>query len=726
MNVVFRVDASNIMGTGHAMRCLTLADVLRQQGASCYFVHRRHSGHMIDTIRDRGHAFCELPPPKKEAAPITKADYSQWLGVTQEQDTAETIAVLNGLSVDWLVVDQYGLDVQWEKAMRPHARNIAVIDDLANRSHDCDLLVDQNFFPDAERRYDSLLSLNTKRLCGPRYALLRPQYAAARRLIAPRRGPLSRVLVFYGGTDITNETGRALRVLSRPAFRHLAVDVVIGANNRHRAELMKLAETRPITDVHAPREHLVDLMIEADLSIGAGGTTTWERCALGLPSLVTAVAENQIPFNEALSAAAIIQYLGRWTEITDDLLAETLLDFLDNKVALRTIAAKAWRVTDGLGVLRVAEAILPNAPENLTLRPAGAADKAIYFEWANNQITRRSAHNPARIPWPEHDSWFEARLCDRNTHLWVMTTPHGLPVGQVRVEATGGDGLLDYSIDPAFRGRGWGVRLLELTVEAWRDVGGKVSLKGEVLSQNQASRQAFLRAGQFEEEDLAGGGGGYSLTILSDRTSWISTWIPGLLAAWLTEGHRVRWVHSPGELTAGDFCFFLGCGQLVRPSQLALHRHNLVVHESDLPHGRGWSPLTWQVLEGKSRIPVTMLEGVEGVDAGVVYLQEWFELTGHELIDELRVKQAEASLALCRRFVDQYPSVIEQGRIQEGEPTWYSRRTEKDSELNPDKSVLEQFNLLRVVDNERYPAFFIYRGWRYKLAIEKLESESHI
>ena len=154
-----------------------------------------------------------------------------------------------------------------------------------------------------------------------------------------------------------------------------------------------------------------------------------------------------------------------------------------------------------------------------------------------------------------------------------------------------------------------------------------------------------------------------------------------------------------------------------------MHDHNLVVHASDPPHGRGWSPLTWQVLEGAQRIPVTLLEAAESVDAGDIYLQEWFDLAGHELLDQLRDQVAQATLSLCRTFVGEYPNVLRKARLQSGEPSYYPRRGPEDSELNPDKSLAEQFDVLRVVDSERYPAFFKIRGQRYHLRIEKASGE---
>ncbi len=184
-------------------------------------------------------------------------------------------------------------------------------------------------------------------------------------------------------------------------------------------------------------------------------------------------------------------------------------------------------------------------------------------------------------------------------------------------------------------------------------------------------------------------------------------------------GFRCTWVHNANELIVGGVCFYLSYGKIVGEEVLAKFKHNLVVHESDLPKGKGWSPLTWQILEGKNTIPVTLFEADVKVDSGVIYAQEWLEFDGTELIDELRQAQAEATIRLCREFVANYPQSTTLGKQQIGEETFYRRRTPKDSELDLNKTLAEQINLLRVVDNTNYPAYFVYKDTVYYLQVCK-------
>lgn len=184
----------------------------------------------------------------------------------------------------------------------------------------------------------------------------------------------------------------------------------------------------------------------------------------------------------------------------------------------------------------------------------------------------------------------------------------------------------------------------------------------------------------------------------------------------------MRWIHHPADLAPGDVCLLLSCGRLLSTEQLALHRHNLVVHESALPQGQGWSPMTWQILEGASQIPITLFEATAALDAGPIYLQRTIPLQCTELVEEWRALQAEATIALCLEWLDRYAEVLKHARPQQGEASHYRRRP-ADSHLDPQRPLAEQFNLLRVVDNQRYPAVFHWSVRRDALQIQALDGD---
>jgi UDP-2,4-diacetamido-2,4,6-trideoxy-beta-L-altropyranose hydrolase len=379
MKVAIRVDASNRIGLGHLARCRTLAEGLRERVAGVHFVCRAHPGHQTDALRAEGYPVSALPAPP--AQHMADGDYAAWLGVPQSRDAAETLAALAAapaaagdgaaqagrlgpdcLPTDCLVVDHYGLDADWERALRPHVGRILAIDDLANRRHDCDLLLDQNYAENAAERYRGLVPAGTQLLLGPQHALLHPEYARARQGLAERDGRVRRVLVFFGGTDPQNLSGRALAALSDATLSHLAVDLVVGANNPHADSLAAQAAARAQTRLHGPRRHLADLMAAADVGIGAGGATTWERCCLGLPSLVVSVAENQRPSCSVLAAAGVIAYLGHWDQVTVATLRQALASLTAEPTSLQALSSAGLALVDGHGARRVVAALLGQAP----------------------------------------------------------------------------------------------------------------------------------------------------------------------------------------------------------------------------------------------------------------------------------------------------------------------------------------------------------------------------
>lgn len=203
--------------------------------------------------------------------------------------------------------------------------------------------------------------------------------------------------------------------------------------------------------------------------------------------------------------------------------------------------------------------------------------------------------------------------------------------------------------------------------------------------------------------------------LVDNPNSWIVAYAKELQAKLVALGVESRLLHDHDQVVHGDILCLLSCEKLFR--KLHLNKHNLVIHESDLPKGRGWSPLTWQVLEGKNEIPVTLFEATTDVDAGIIYSQEIITFNGDELIDELRMAQGKSSIRQITDFVLNYPANT--GWEQTGIPDYYKKRSEQDSQLDVDKTIREQFNLLRVVDNDRYPAFIEIMGCKYYIKISK-------
>lgn len=583
LRVAIRVDASNIIGSGHIVRCVTLANALHNASCDVLFISREHTGHMIQKLQEGVHQVHSLTSPNERYI-ITESDCSTWLGASQEQDAFETLKALEDQHYDLMIVDHYAIDATWERMIRTQVRHTFVIDDLANRYHECDFLLDQNYFGDkTQHRYSDKLPSTCISLLGPSYALLQPEYSLLRSTLPPRDGFVRRVLVFFGGCDLKNNTARALFALMSLDLTDLNVDVVIGVNHPDPDGLREIGKQMPNVIFHQNLGSLADLMANTDLFIGAGGATTWERMALGLPSLVMSVAANQDGFTNALVTDKFQYSLPSVRNVLCSEWQTAILNILQKPIENALLSQRASELVDGLGAKRVVETI---------------------------------------------------------SHI-----------------------------------------------------------KSPLVKKNYGSLK---------------------ISILCDIDSWFSGMVDELSRQWISDGHNVVCVSQPSNLEKGDVCFILSCSTIIKPEQMVLHRHNLVVHAANLPNGRGWSPMTWQIIEGQNRICMTLFEAAAEVDAGPIYEQHWLQLNGTELVDEWRRKQAAVTKQLCLQWIATYPASALLARNQQGKPSYYPRRRIQDSQLDIDKSIREQFNLLRVVDNQRYPAFFEVNGIRYKISIDKV------
>jgi UDP-2,4-diacetamido-2,4,6-trideoxy-beta-L-altropyranose hydrolase len=343
MRIAIRVDASGQIGTGHVMRCLTLADALKQQGAEIRFVSHRLPEQLQELIVAKGHEFASLNNRPSEGTTDNLLHFP-WLGTSQAQDATETIQVLSDQTWDWLVVDHYALDAEWESAIRPEVGKIMVIDDLADRPHDCDLLLDQNYHENPENRYRGLVPDRCRLLFGLRFALLRREFREAQKNLRERDGRVRRILVFFGGTDPDNVTEKTLLALSAIHRPDIMVDVVIGGSNPHKERIRRFCAGFPNFTFYCQTEEMALLMAEADLAIGGGGITTWERCAMGLPTLTLVLAENQREITVTLESAGATVNLGSANQITVTFLASAIQNAINNPVLLKKLSVNSRKL----------------------------------------------------------------------------------------------------------------------------------------------------------------------------------------------------------------------------------------------------------------------------------------------------------------------------------------------------------------------------------------------
>jgi len=349
--VAIRADASLQIGTGHVMRCLTLARALRDAGHEVLFISRLLDGNFCDYIEGQGFSVARLPHPSDaESTP-------DWLGLSWETDARQTEAALGSAlhSIAWLIVDHYCLDARWERTLRAKVEHILAIDDLADRPHDCDLLLDQNLGRNA-MDYSGLVPRDSQIMAGPRYALLRPEFAQWReRSLSRSRWPLSRILISMGGVDKDNATRAVLNVLENlPKTASAEIEVIMGQHNPWLEQVKIQASQMHRATVHVNVGNMAERMANSDLAIGAAGASSWERCCLGLPTLTIILAENQRPGAYAMDASGVQLTIG-----TQDQIALRLAEKLNglDRQTMDNMSQNSRAVVDGLGVQRVAEAM---------------------------------------------------------------------------------------------------------------------------------------------------------------------------------------------------------------------------------------------------------------------------------------------------------------------------------------------------------------------------------
>lgn len=380
MKILFRTDASLDIGTGHVMRCLTLANELVTQGGECIFVIKNHLGHLADIIRQQGFQveILELTTDRDD-----KLFHSTWLGSTQVEDACQTQQIAEKFQPDLIVVDHYALDENWEIKLRPFCQKILAIDDLADRKHDCDWLLDQNLGK-TPVHYQHLVPERCALLLGPQYALLQPQYAELHRRALPRQGPIKNILVYFGGSDLHDLTGMATQAylqLNRPDIQ---LNVVMGSSYSYRNKLEKFAQVHSNIKLYQNLPSLAPLMIQADLAIGAGGGTSWERCCLGLLTIIVTLEKNQISIARELHQQQMAHWLGSAENIDIQTIQQALNEALKGEQDLEAWSLRCLKITHAQGAAIVAGYMLLNKHTKLYARLANLTDEKQLFDWTND------------------------------------------------------------------------------------------------------------------------------------------------------------------------------------------------------------------------------------------------------------------------------------------------------------------------------------------------------
>jgi pseudaminic acid biosynthesis-associated protein PseG len=351
LNIVFRVDASIEIGSGHVMRCLTLADEFNKNGDNIIFISRKLKGNLVNLIKKKKYSIKILP--LENATNHDNLYHSKWLGTDWRIDAAETCEFIKSFNfkIHLLIVDHYALDIKWEKILKPFVKKILIIDDLADRKHDCDFLLDQNYYSNMFDRYSHIVPSNSKLLLGPKYAIIRDEFRIRRKVMDNK----IKIFVFFGGTDPRGQTLRMLYLLRESEKNFSEIIIVIGEKNPDKLRIKKFCENSSIFSYYCQIDYMAILMNESSFAICAAGTTTWERYCVGLPAIVISVAHNQEEISKNLGELGVDIYLGQAREVTNNEISESISKFLEYDLNRRRMRAR--KIVDGLGKERLYRAV---------------------------------------------------------------------------------------------------------------------------------------------------------------------------------------------------------------------------------------------------------------------------------------------------------------------------------------------------------------------------------
>lgn len=353
-NVAFRVDASINIGSGHLMRCLTLADKLSKSGIKCIFLSRNLKGHMIEIIKNKGHEVIVLYSSKNKIKNNKYISDEILENLNQKDDAMECCFYLKE-TMDWIVVDHYSLDSEWENLMIEKTRFIMAIDDIANRFHFCNIILDQNFVLNYNNRYDNLVSDACVKLLGPKYALVRPDFPKLRDIsLSKRKNPeINRILVFMSGGDNYNETEKVIEGIKLSKYWMVYIDIVVTLNYPFMESLIIKIKELPNAKIYTQTDKMAYLMASADIAFTAGGSVTWEKCVLGLPSIVSIMADNQKDIALEMNRYKIQKTIGFAAKLKAEDYSTSINSL--SKQDLKIMSNSAIDICDGTGIDYVVE-----------------------------------------------------------------------------------------------------------------------------------------------------------------------------------------------------------------------------------------------------------------------------------------------------------------------------------------------------------------------------------
>ncbi len=487
MIVFFRADLSSEIGTGHAMRCLSLSKELKKKGIVSKFIFRDYKDGTRSLIEKMFPNSFFINSDSKRKKNIKNGEY-RWSSDTKIDDAKKTSKILRNFDVDWLVVDHYSIDKKWENLVKKSVKNILVIDDLFDRDHDCDALTDPSMSLVTKNIYKKRLGKHADLLLGKKFALIDPIYLKYREKCRERDFVNPRILIFFGGIDNKDYTYKTVEYISKSDLKFKSIYVIVGRNYDNIKNLRILCKKYGHKLVVQTKK-MYEFIGKCDIAIGSGGTHTWERCCLGLPTFVHSIAKNQENLIRLASKESLLFSPNKETDYIK-FLDTHLKSFIKNKSLLKFISKKSFSSIDGKGCSRISNYMIQ---KSLVARFANFKDSKKIFNWRNSKVVRNFSRDKNIIKIDEHNKWMKEVLTSKNESLIIVQKKQD-PVGVVRFTIRSNKNAeVSIYLVPKYIGKGLGKGVLDRAEELFKTKHKNIKyISANVLAENERSKYLFL------------------------------------------------------------------------------------------------------------------------------------------------------------------------------------------------------------------------------------------